>query len=113
MMDGGGWGRLPEGNAEETAAILKRKGPVAETEVISEPVEMGETMMMGLRLMEGVSGEGFKARFGRKLECVFGEDLGELEELGLLEHEEDYWRLTSRGKFLGNEVFQRFVSVGV
>ncbi len=107
----GGWGRLPMENGEEMEAALTGRGPVSEVEVISEMVEMGETMMMGLRLMEGVSGEGFNRRFGRSLESVFGADLRELEGLGLLEEAGDIWRLTGRGKLLGNEVFQRFVSV--
>ena len=108
----GGWGRLPVGDREAMAESLKGKGPVSEVEVISEAVEMGETMMMGLRLMEGVSGEGFRGQFGRSLGSVFGRDLEEMRALGLLEEEGDRWRLTDRGKLLGNEVFQRFVSVG-
>ncbi len=108
----GGWGRLPVGSREEMAEALRDKGPVSEVEVISEEVEMGETMMMGLRLMEGVPGEGFRGRFGHKMESVFGKDLEELMGLGLLEKEGDRWRLSGRGRLLGNEVFQRFVSMG-
>ena len=107
----GGWGRLPVESGEEMAAALTGRGPVSDIEVISEAVEMGETMMMGLRLMEGVSGEGFRGRFGRTLESVFGDDLKELEGLGLLEEVGDRWRLTSPGKLLGNEVFQNPVRV--
>ena len=108
---GGGWGRLPLGDKEATAEILQNSGPVTEVEVISEMVEMGETMMMGLRLMEGVSGERFKERFGCSVGSVFGPELEELRELDLLEKAGDRWRLTDRGKLLGNEVFQRFVAV--
>ena len=97
--------------SETMAELLRGMGPVSEVEVISEAVEMGETMMMGLRLMEGVSREGFQGRFGRSLASVFGADLDELEGLGLLERDGDRWKLTSRGKLMGNEVFQRFVSV--
>ena len=112
LQEKGGWGLLAMGDSEALAKTLRRSGPVTEVEVISDLVEMGETMMMGLRLMDGVSGEGFLGRFGRPLESVFGDDLRELEVLGLLEKEEDTWMLTGRGKLLGNEVFQRFVSVG-
>lgn len=107
----GGWGRLLGKGGEDMAATLRGQGPVSEVEAISDAVEMGETMMMGLRLMEGVSGEGFRARFGRTLDSVFGADIKELEELELLERGEDRWKLTGRGRLLGNEVFQRFVSV--
>ena len=113
LRAGGGWGRLLGKSREDMAAALGDGGPVSEVEIISDAVEMGETMMMGLRLMEGVSGERFRARFGLTLESVFGTEIRELEELGLLERDEARWKLTVRGKLLGNEVFQRFVSVGV
>ena len=47
------------------------------------------------------------------VESVFGpESSKSYKELDLLEKAGDRWRLTGRGKLLGNEVFQRFVSVG-
>ncbi len=109
----GGWGGLSTEDAEAMSEALTGGGPVSEVEVISEMLEMGETMMLGLRLLDGVSGEGFRERFGKSLESVFGADLRDLEGLGLLEKEGDRWRLTVRGRLLGNEVFQRFVSVEV
>ena len=109
----GGWGGLSTEDAETMSEALTGGGPVSEVEVISEMLEMGETMMLGLRLLDGVSVEGFRERFGKSLESVFGPDLRDLEELGLLEKEGDRWRLTVRGRLLGNEVFQRFVSVEV
>ena len=108
----GGWGNLPIDSGEAMAEALGGVGPVSEVEVISKALEMGETMMLGLRLMEGVSEEGFRLRFGRSLESVFGADLREFQGLGLLEKKGERWRLTGRGRLLGNEVFQRFVSVG-
>ena len=109
----GGWGGLLTEDAEAMSEALGGGGPVSEVEVISEMLEMGETMMLGLRLLDGVSGEGFRERFGKSMESVFGSDLRDLEGLGLLEKEGDRWRLTVRGRLLGNEVFQRFVSVEV
>ena len=101
------------GDAEAMPEALGGGGAVIEVEVISEMLEMGETMMLGLRLLNGVSREGFRERFGKSMESVFGSDLEELEGVGLLEQEGDRWRLTGRGRLLGNEVFQRFVSVEV
>ena len=54
-------------DAEAMSEALGGGGPVSEVEVISEPLEMGETMMLGLRLLDGVSGEGFRERFGKSL----------------------------------------------
>jgi len=80
-----------------------------EVEVIDRHLEMEETMMLGLRLAEGVSDARFQARFSRGLEEVFGAELAELQEWGLLEWDGRVARLTARGRLLGNQVFVRFV----
>ena len=67
-------------------------------------------MMLGLRLVEeGVRFADFAARFGKELREVYGPQIGELVELGLLEVYEQGIRLTPRGRLLGNEVFERFI----
>ncbi|MEJ2706683.1 MAG: radical SAM family heme chaperone HemW [Anaerolineales bacterium] len=82
-------------------------------EIIDEKTEMGETMMMGLRLIqEGVGEESFRKRFGRSLDEVYGQEIRELCTLGLLEWAADgkrRLRLTPRGRLLGNQVFYRFI----
>jgi oxygen-independent coproporphyrinogen-3 oxidase len=94
---------------------------------ITPKTEMQETMITGLRLtQEGVSAEGFRARFGVELREVFGKEIDELVSLGLLEKAvlsphppfpereggrrgDRSLRLTRRGRLLGNQVFMRFV----
>jgi oxygen-independent coproporphyrinogen-3 oxidase len=82
--------------------------------------DMGEFMMTGLRLTrEGVSADTFRERFGRELETVFGEEIEDLIQLGLLEWQDSPLpqgegagvrvRLTRRGRLLGNQVFMRFI----
>jgi oxygen-independent coproporphyrinogen-3 oxidase len=81
--------------------------------VISQQDEIGETMMMGLRLVqEGVPGRAFEERFDRKLEDVFASQIERLQGLGLLEWAgdgENTLRLTKRGRLLGNQVFMEFI----
>jgi len=81
-------------------------------------IEMQETMMLGLRLTrEGVSAQAFQDRFGQDVVAVFGRELDDLVRLGLLEHVSSpagsaagrLFRLTRRGRLLGNQVFMRFV----
>ena len=84
-------------------------------------------MITGLRLTrEGVSAETFRERFGQEMKTVFGKEIEDLVQLGLLE-----WtysplpmgegtgevpqrgmrvRLTRRGRLLGNQAFVRFVT---
>jgi oxygen-independent coproporphyrinogen-3 oxidase len=75
--------------------------------------KMQETMMLGLRLTkEGVSKREFFARFGVEPSEVFGRQIVELVNQGLLEELEDERqtiRLTKRGRLLGNRVFMNFV----
>ncbi len=76
--------------------------------------EMGEYMMMGLRLTrEGVSAARFAARFGASLQAVYGVQIARLTALGLLEWADaDRLRLTPRARLLGNRVFVEFVGEG-
>jgi oxygen-independent coproporphyrinogen-3 oxidase len=73
--------------------------------------DMGEFMMTGLRLTrEGVSAETFRARFGRELADVFGNEIEDLVRLGLLVWQAERLCLTRRGRLLGNQAFARFVT---
>jgi len=85
--------------------------PAAEGgEVIHRDLEMGETMMLGLRLTrEGVAEADFRQRFGRSLEATYGEVIRELTDAGLLTWDRSRLRLTRRGRLLGNQVFARFL----
>jgi len=75
--------------------------------------EIGETMMMGLRLVqEGISDRKFQDRFGGALNQRFGRQIDRLVDLGLLERagpDGDILRLTRRGYLLGNQVFVEFI----
>jgi oxygen-independent coproporphyrinogen-3 oxidase len=80
---------------------------------IDVDTEIGETMMLGLRLVtEGVSDKVFKQRFGIGLQERFGIQLTRLMSIGLLEwggEENEILRLTKRGRLLGNQVFKEFI----
>ena len=79
------------------------------TEITSSDMAMSETMMLGMRLAEGVSATEFRERFGRSLESVYGSEIRWLERSGLVERAGDRIRLTDRGKLLGNTVFEQFI----
>jgi len=82
---------------------------VAEREEIDRATEMSETMILGLRLREGVSFSDFQVRFAVAPEQVFADQMKELSDLGLVELKGGAVRLTNRGRLLGNEVFERFL----
>ena len=83
---------------------------VDEIEKIDKNLEMAETMMMGLRLDDGISITAFNRRFGASPHSVYADTLDELEQLELLHIQDGALRLTHRGRMLGNEVFSRFFS---
>ncbi len=79
-------------------------------EVLDEQTAMGETMMLGLRLLqEGVNRPGFQARFGRDVLQVYGPILRRLEDLGLLEVDDAFVRLTPRAYPIANRVLVEFI----
>ncbi len=84
-------------------------GTVAEREVIRRKLEMAETVILGLRLCEGVAFERFSERFGEDVRDKYAAPLRQVAELGLVEMEDDRVRLTRRGRLLSNEVFWRFL----
>ncbi|MBI2171998.1 MAG: radical SAM family heme chaperone HemW [Chloroflexi bacterium] len=92
-----------------TPQALKERGLLESSEAIDARTARGETMMMGLRLSEGVADAAFRGRFGVGLRETYASQILDLEEVGLLCWEGDCLKLTARGKLLGNEVFQRFL----
>jgi putative oxygen-independent coproporphyrinogen III oxidase len=85
--------------------------PRLSEEVVSETEAMEDFMMVGMRLLEGVTREAFMVQFGRKLEEVFEKPLGRLLEKGLIEATVDGYRLSAVGVTLGNVVFGEFVGI--
>jgi len=72
--------------------------------------EMGEMMMMGLRLVkEGVRDADFRGRFGVGLEERYAKELQMLTAKQLIDWDGERVRLTHGGRLLGNMVFREFV----
>ncbi|MCA9848820.1 MAG: radical SAM family heme chaperone HemW [Dehalococcoidia bacterium] len=78
---------------------------VAGGEVPDEVTLRADAMILGLRLLDGVRTEDFRARFGVSVDDAFGRALQRHESLGLIERTADRVRLTERGLLLANEVF--------
>lgn len=92
------------------AAIQAGQMPIDWEEKIERRLEMGETMMMGLRLLqEGVEYARFANRFGDSLEAVYGSEIDDLVVQGLLEQRPQSIRLTPYGHLLGNLAFACFL----
>jgi oxygen-independent coproporphyrinogen-3 oxidase len=92
------------------AAVERGEASVSNVEEIGAETAMGETMMLGLRLLdEGVSDEAFLARHGVGLDETYGAEIDELATLGLLDRRPGRVRLTHRGLMVANDVCARFL----
>jgi len=89
--------------------LLSGASPVAEEERLVGRAEMGETLVLGLRMIEGVRLSRFRERFGVKAEDVFEREIERTLAEGLLEVSNDHLRLTDKGIRLANEVFVEFL----
>ena len=68
-----------------------------------------EYMMLGLRKIEGVNIQKFKNKFGENPIYLFRNELNKLVNEDLLEVDENYIKLTSKGLDLANVVWEEFV----
>jgi len=71
--------------------------------------QMAETMMMGLRMADGVDRAAFARRFGRDPLDRYGETIARFEGAGLVRVTPRAVALTRHGFFLANEVWEAFV----
>lgn len=90
---------------------VERGEPLEEfVEVITPRLAMGESMMLGLRLLrEGVRLDRFAALHGAQAKEIFAAELEQLREAGLLTIDGERIRLTRRGLLMGNQVFLQFL----
>ena len=78
-------------------------------EQVTAETAMADTLILGLRLTDGVDVRAFEQRFGRSLDELHGPLLEEFVGYGLLERGDGRIRLTARGRLLSNELFQRLL----
>jgi len=98
--------------SDPVALMRTPSGPVEDVDITTPAIDVSETMMMGMRLNQGVSHNRFEKRFGVGSDIVFPEEVKRLLNLGLVEVTNDTLRLSENGRLLGNEVFSEFIGDG-
>lgn len=77
---------------------------------ISRKDEIGETLMMGLRLtQEGIERSTFFERFGQDVLDVHGPTIEKFAGYGLLDIDSNRIRLTRKGRLLSNAIFREII----
>ena len=77
--------------------------------LLDEEDRMFETLMMNLRLREGMELSHFRERNGRDFEDVYGKTAGRLEAKGMLEVTDGRVRCTERGFSVLNDILEEFL----
>ncbi|MDA1191646.1 MAG: radical SAM family heme chaperone HemW [Candidatus Poribacteria bacterium] len=101
------------GNVRGTQSYIKRieegREVVVDRERLEGRAHRAETVMLALRMREGVDLTRYAARFGVNFAEDFRDEIDALIEWGLLERTATHIRLTRRGVLLSNEVFMKFI----
>ncbi|MDF1578412.1 MAG: radical SAM family heme chaperone HemW [Desulfobulbales bacterium] len=89
--------------------LLNREPPWQEAEALAREPSFRETVIMGLRLLEGLDLSGLQKRFGINPEEYYGETLRKLVKRNLLTIEGDRLRLTETALPFANQVLAELV----
>lgn len=90
-------------------AMNRGGGVFEEEENLKSRDRLGETMMMRLRLTEGVSREEVLAQTGFDFLDTYQNEISQLKKEGLIETDSNWLKLSPRGIFLGDLVASRFL----
>ena len=90
-------------------SVYNNRLPEADSETLDIKGSAGETIMLGLRLRDGVCLKTFEKRFGVSVWQFWDEEISLFTERGLLEVSSGCLRLTDQGLLLANQVQADFV----
>ncbi|AYV67198.1 coproporphyrinogen III oxidase [Niallia circulans] len=85
--------------------------PIMHEHKVTVIEQMEEELFLGLRENKGVSLSSFEQKYNENVLELFDKEINKLISRELIEIESDYLKLTHKGRFLGNEVFQSFIGV--
>ena len=94
-------------------AFISKLSPLADIYEVDAETDLSDTLILGLRLREGIAFQRVLGRHGVDVKERFGAAIRELSEMGLLEAGDQAMRLTPHGRLLANEVFVRFLPAAV
>ncbi|MGC6768637.1 radical SAM family heme chaperone HemW [Enterococcus sp. LJL51] len=89
--------------------LRENRLPVLETEHLTKNNQIEEEMFLGLRKLSGVNKKRFVEKFGIDITTVYGEVIPSLINKGLLVETAEALRLSEKGLYIGNEVFESFL----
>ncbi len=91
------------------AKVRSGASPVVESECLPWRESLGETLMLGIRVLDGLPLAGVRARYGPETDAAIAEPIERLVGRGLLVAEDDRIRLTHQGLLLADTVAVEFL----
>jgi len=91
------------------AALSQGQSPPGEAEQLVGRPQMAETLMLGLRLLEGVDRAEFARRFGQDVMEAFPRSLKHHQQLGMVIVSDDCIRLSPKALFVSDSVLADIV----
>ncbi|WP_054956684.1 radical SAM family heme chaperone HemW [Paenibacillus dakarensis] len=88
---------------------VKKGLPRLESFQVSTEEAMEDFLMVGLRVLDGVSRSRFEQQFNASLDVIFARPLHKMVHAGLLDATDEGYKLSDKGILFGNEVFAEFI----
>ncbi len=107
-----GWGRrmMNSERPQEYICLVERKGEaIVEDEELSKEKAMEETILLRLRMKEGIDLKEFRRRFGIDLRETRQQALRDLEGLGMVSVEGNAIKVTEKGLVLLDEIVVKLI----
>jgi oxygen-independent coproporphyrinogen-3 oxidase len=96
-------------NPADIKEYSRRRRPLFPVEKLPPKKLMSEFVFLGLRCLSGINLSDFRKLFHTELPEIYRTQLEKLKKQKLLKISPKKIRLTTKGIFLGNEVFQEFI----
>ncbi|PRX28353.1 oxygen-independent coproporphyrinogen-3 oxidase [Orenia metallireducens] len=109
FYDGVGRGYNYSALEEYSQSIEEGRLPVKDYHNLTREDEIEETMMLGLRLIKGISLKEFKERFGLSIYEIYNDELDKFSQQKLITITNDRLALTWQGILLANQVLADFM----
>lgn len=89
--------------------VMAGTRPLLSEHTVTLEEKLEEQMFLGLRKTAGVTNETFERKFRQSMQSLYADKISKLVQEKLIVADTQGIRLTRKGRFVGNEVFQRFL----
>ena len=96
-------------NTGSMKSYFEEKEITEEVQRLTRQDEMEETMILGLRMMKGVNKAEFFKKYGVSAEQTYGKIIKKYTDMGLMENNAEYVRLTNDGISVSNVILSEFL----